>query len=79
MSAVHRDVPRTLAEKHQALNQQLEEHAKRLLVDHVRQQAPDPTSPAGRRKLRGIPVVGMGGLDERRDPLLELMDREHAA
>ena len=34
---------------------------------------------AGRRLLRGAPVVGTGGLDERRDPLLEVLDRERDA
>ena len=36
-------------------------------------------TPAGRRQLRGIPCVGTGGLDERRNPLLEVLDRERDA
>jgi len=36
-------------------------------------------TPAGRRALRGVPCVGTGGLDERRDPVLELIDRERDA
>jgi hypothetical protein len=71
---VNRDVPRTLAEKHAQLEHDLAERAKRILVDHITQQAPDPSTPAGRRRLRGIPVVGMGGLGSRRDPLLVILD-----
>lgn len=38
------------------------------------------SSPVGRRRLRGIPVTRSGGAaDERRDPLLELLDRERDA
>ncbi len=33
-------------------------------------------TPAGRRHLRGVPVIGCGGIDLRRDPLLEVLDRE---
>jgi hypothetical protein len=74
VTPTHRDVPRTLHEKHAQLEHDLAERAKRILVDHITQTAPDPSTPAGRRRLRGIPVVGMGGLDARRDPLLVILD-----
>jgi hypothetical protein len=32
--------------------------------------------PSGRRARRGIPLAGNGGLDERRDPLLEVLARD---
>lgn len=34
------------------------------------------SGPAGRRALRGFPVVGMGGLGMRQDPLRYLIDVE---
>lgn len=35
------------------------------------------TKSQDRRERRGIPYVGTGGIDVRRDPLLEVIDREH--
>lgn len=68
----------TLHSRHLAERIAFERHAQRQA--HI--ETPDlhivAHSPAGRRHLRGIPCVGTGGLDERRDPLLELLDREHA-
>lgn len=69
----------TLAARHFAERITFETHAR----TQARLEAPGPqimpTSPAGRRQLRGIPCVGTGGLDERRDPVLELIDRERDA
>ena len=62
---------------------QIETHQKRQAQrdanDTAAQRAIASTDPVGRRRLRGIPCVGTGGLDERRDPVLELIDRERDA
>lgn len=62
---------------------QIETHQKRQAQrdanDTAAQRAIASTDPVGRRRLRGIPCVGTGGLDERRDPLLEVIDRERDA
>lgn len=62
----------TLAARHLAERIRFESHARA-------QARIVPSSPAGRRQLRGIPCVGTGGLDERRNPLLEVLDRERDA
>lgn len=75
---------RTLAGRHLAEAIGFARTAKRLATaDAPADARVYAQSPGGRRQLRGIPCVGTGGLDERRDPLLELLDREtdreHAA
>lgn len=69
---------RTLAHRHLAERIRFEQTARRLAADDApaNLRAAIASTPAGRRQLRGIPCVGTGGLDERRDPLLELLDRE---
>lgn len=66
----------SLQQKHRELDQRLARLAARHHPEPTRETRIDPASPAGRRLLRGVPVVGMGGLDSRRDPLLVVMDAE---
>jgi hypothetical protein len=35
-------------------------------------------TPSGKREQRGVPIAGRGGLDIRRDPLVELLARERS-
>lgn len=70
----------TLAARHLAERVRIETVQARLAREDAPVDASSvASSPAGRRQLRGIPCVGTGGLDERRDPLLELLDRERDA
>lgn len=69
---------RTLGQRHLAEALTFERNARALAAtDHpADMRAAYAMTPAGRRQLRGIPCVGTGGLDERRNPLLEVLDRE---
>lgn len=67
----------TLAARHLAERVAIEAHrAAATTTDTPIDARTYAQTAAGRRALRGIPCVGTGGLDERRDPLLELLDRE---
>lgn len=67
----------TLAARHLAERVSLEAQRAAATAAEARDDARSyAQTAAGRRALRGIPCVGTGGLDERRDPLLELLDRE---
>ena len=68
---------RTLGQRHIAEAIRIEQTRQRIAhLDTPLDARVFAQSPAGRRQLRGIPCVGSGGLDERRDPLLEVLDRE---
>lgn len=70
----------TLAARHLAERITIEQTQKRLRAETEPVDAKVyAQTAAGRRLLRGVPVVGTGGLDERRDPLLEVLDRERDA
>lgn len=69
----------TLAARHLAEQIRFNAHARAQAARDAPARAVLPSSPAGRRQLRGIPCVGSGGLDVRRDPLLEVLDRERDA
>lgn len=69
----------TLAARHLAERIRFESHARTQARNDSPAARIVPSSPAGRRQLRGIPCVGTGGLDERRNPLLEVLDRERDA
>lgn len=69
----------TLAARHFAERVKIEAHARAQARSDAAEHARLPASPAGRRALRGIPCVGTGGLDERRNPLDEILDRERDA
>jgi hypothetical protein len=72
------DVPRTRG--HYLLDWQLRRDAAKLVRQEPTMDAATyAMTPAGRRHLRGIPTIGCGGLDVRRDPLLEILDRERHA
>lgn len=76
------DVPRTRG--HYLLDWQLRRDAAKLAtrqepIGGVMDAQTYAMTPAGRRHLRGVPVIGCGGIDERRDPLLEILDRERQA
>ena len=74
------DMPRTLGARHLAERIGFERTARRLAAaDAPADLRTIASTPAGRRQLRGIPCVGTGGLDERRNPLLEVLDRERDA
>lgn len=70
----------TLAARHLAEAVALEAQRRAAAAAEQRDDARSyAQTAAGRRQLRGIPCVGTGGLDERRDPLLELLDQERDA
>lgn len=77
MTAKRVDVPRTLRARHQAEEAENARQLARILARSEPEQRHAVTlDPAGKRALRGIPVIGHGGLDDRQNPLYVLLARE---